>query len=155
REIHYRWQFDLESSPERIWPFVADTNRFNRDTGVPSIDMIADQGGLRNARRRLRLSVFGVPVEWEEQPFEWVRPQRFGVMRRYSKGPISELRVRVELSPLTTTGTEGEASTGTRLIYQVWAKPKNLVGLLAIPLQIGVVSARNFERTIRDYDRLA
>ena len=155
KEFHYRWQFDVESSPEQIWPFVADTNRFNRDTGVPSIDMTADQGGLRNARRRLRLSVFGVPVEWEEQPFEWVRPQRFGVVRRYSKGPIKELRVRVELLPLATTGAEGEAATGTRLLYEVWAKPKNLGGWLAIPVQIGVVRARSFERTIHDYDRLA
>src|SRR5215470_5062358 len=142
REFHYRWQFDLQSSPEQLWPLVADTNRFNRDTGVPSVQSVAaGSKALRNARRRLRLSVFGVPVEWEEQPFEWVRPQRFGVMRRYSKGPISELRVRVELSPLTTTGTEGEAATGTRLVYEVWANPKNLVGSLAIPLQIGVVSA--------------
>src|SRR5215831_13111474 len=117
--------------------------------------MTADQGGLRNARRRLRLSVFGVPVEWEEQPFEWVRPQRFGVKRRYSKGPIKELRVRVELLPLATTGAEGEAATGTRLLYEVWAKPKNLGGWLAIPVQIGVVRARSFERTIHDYDRLA
>src|ERR1051326_7276571 len=99
REFRYRWQFDLESSPEQIWPLVADTNRFNRDTGVPSIEMDADQRGLRNARRRLHLSVFGIPVEWEEQPFEWVRPHRFGVVRRYSKGPMSELRVRVELRP--------------------------------------------------------
>jgi len=155
KPFHYRWQFDLESSPQQIWPFVADTNRFNRDTGVPSIGMTADQSGLRNARRRLRLSAFGVPVEWEEQPFEWVRPQRFGVVRRYSKGPISELRVRVELSPLATTSTEGEADTGARLVYEVWAKPKNLVGSLVIPVQIGVVSARNFERTIRAYDKLA
>ena len=155
REYHYKWQFDLESSPQQIWPFVADTNRFNRDTGVPSIGMTADQDGLRNARRRLRLSAFGMPVEWEEQPFEWVRPQRFGVVRRYSKGPISELRVRVELSPRATTSPEGEAATGTRLVYEVWAKPKNAVGSLAIPVQIGVISARNFERTIRDYDKLA
>ena len=155
KEYYYRWQFDLESSPQQIWPFVADTNRFNRDTGVPSIDMTADQSGLRNARRRLRLSMFGVPVEWEEQPFEWVRPQRFGVVRRYSKGPISELRVRVELQPLTTTSTAAEADPGTRLVYEVWAKAKNLVGSLAIPVQIGVVRARQFERTIRAYDRLA
>jgi class 3 adenylate cyclase len=155
REFHYRWQFDLESSPPQIWPFVADTNRFNRDTRVPSIGVVADQGGLTNARRRLRLSAFGIPVEWEEQPFEWVRPQRFGVVRKYSKGPISELRVRVELEPLATTSREGEVATGTRLIYEVWAKPKNLIGSAAIPIQIGVISARNFERTIREYDQLA
>jgi len=100
REFHYRWEFDLESSPEQLWPLVADTNRFNRDTGVPAIENLSNPGAaLRNARRRLRLSAFGIPVEWEEQPFEWVRPARFGVVRRYSKGPIEELRVLAELIP--------------------------------------------------------
>lgn len=155
REFHYRWQFDLESSPEQIWPLVSDTNRFNRDTGVPSVEMIADQDGLLNARRRLQLSVFGIPVEWEEQPFEWVRPHRFGVVRRYSKGPMKELRVRVELTPQSRTTASGDEATGTKLIYEVWAAPAGIIGQLAIPVQIGIISARNFARTIRDYDNLA
>jgi len=100
REFHYRWQFDLKSSPEELWPLVADTNRFNRDTGVPSVEPAGETSG--NARRRLRLTSFGVPIEWEEQPFEWVRPQRFGVVRRYFKGPIEELRVEAELTPVET-----------------------------------------------------
>src|SRR5712691_4114991 len=152
KEFHYRWEFDLESSPEQLWPLVADTNRFNRDTGVPSIQVLPG-GELKNARRRLRLSALGIPVEWEEQPFEWVRPHRFGVVRRYSKGPMSELRVRVELEP--RVNHEAESQTGTKLTYEVWAKPKNILGSIAIPIQIGWISARNFERTLREYDRLA
>ena len=155
RDFQYRWQFDLESSPDQLWPLVADTNRFNRDTGVPSVEMLADQSGLRNARRRLQLSLLGIPVEWEEQPFEWIRPHRFGVVRRYSKGPMKELRVRVELTPQSRTSESGHQTTGTSLSYEVWAEPANLIGLLAIPIQIGIISARNFERTIREYDKLA
>lgn len=158
REFHYRWEFDLESSPEQLWPLVADTNRFNRDTGVPAVEALSNSGaGLRNARRRLRMSAFGIPVEWEEQPFEWVRPVRFGVVRRYLKGPIEELRVLAELLPqerrhdAAGKGAD-EQSTGTKLIYQVWAKPKNILGLIAIPIQIGLLSARSFARTFREYD---
>jgi adenylate cyclase len=147
REFHYRWEYNLKSSPEQLWPFVADTNRFNRDTGVPSLDLDGGKKPPRGFRRRLRLSVFGVPVEWEEQPFEWVRPSRFGVTRRYLKGPMAELRVLVELSPRV----EG----GTKLIYQVWARPKTLLGYIAIPLQIGVISARRFEAAYKKYDELA
>src|SRR6185295_18880907 len=115
REFHYRWEFDLESSPEQLWPLVADTNRFNRDTGVPVVKTLSNPGaGLKNARRRLRLSAFGIPVEWEEQPFEWVRPQRFGVVRRYSKGPIEELRVLAQLTPVIEAATQDrEVRTGT------------------------------------------
>jgi adenylate cyclase len=146
REFHYRWEFDLKSSPEELWPLVSDTNRFNRDTSVPSVEAISESGG--NARRRLRLTSFGIPIEWEEQPFEWVRPERFGVVRRYSKGPVAELRVLATLTPL------GD-SAGTKLVYEVWAQPKNLLGQLAIPIQIGIISARRFARTFRDYDELA
>ncbi|HMG75955.1 MAG TPA: adenylate/guanylate cyclase domain-containing protein [Pyrinomonadaceae bacterium] len=159
REFHYRWEFDLESSPEQLWPLIADTNRFNRDTGVPAVQMVQSEGkGLKNARRRLRLSVFGIPVEWEEQPFEWIRPSRFGVVRRYSKGPIAELRVVVDLTPdskLNDLPVEAHQPAGTKLVYQVWAKPRNVIGLIAIPIQIGVLSRRSFARTLRDYDALA
>src|SRR6266581_4090930 len=110
REFHYRWEYDLESSPEQLWPLVADTNRFNRDTGVPAVEsVISESKGLKNARRRLRLSTFGIPIEWEEQPFEWVRPRRFGVVRRYSKGPVAELRVIAELNPLTEVPADSSA----------------------------------------------
>lgn len=146
REFHYRWEFDLQSSPEQLWPLLSDTNRFNRDTGVPSVEAIGQSRG--SIRRRLRLTTFGVPIEWEEQPFEWVRPERFGVVRRYAKGPVAELRVLATLRP------RGE-STGTKLVYEVWAKPNNLLGLLAIPAQVGIISKRRFARTFRDYDYLA
>ncbi len=160
REFHYRWEFDLESSPEQLWPLVADTNRFNRDTGVPAVEALKNQGkNPKNARRFLRLSVLDMPVEWEEQPFEWVRPSRFGVVRRYTKGPIAELRVLAELIPKQNGAHSAVAqagdSTGTKLVYQVWAKPKNILGLIAIPIQIGFLSGHNFAKTFREYDALA
>src|ERR1043165_6860188 len=117
REYHKRWEFDLKSKPERLWPFIADTNRFNRDTGVPQIEVDATDKSRRNARRKVRLSLYGLPVEWEEQPFEWVKPVRFGVERVYSKGPVSRLRMLAELKPRP----EG----GTHLIYEVWSTPRN------------------------------
>jgi class 3 adenylate cyclase len=102
---------------------------------------------LRNARRRVRLSIFGMPVEWEEQPFEWVRPARFGVKRTYSRGPVAEMKALAELSP--------KADGGTRFTYDVSVRPKSVLGLLAIPLQIGVVASRRFRRAFRKYDELA
>ncbi len=158
-EFHYRWEFDLESSPEQLWPLVADTNRFNRDTGVPAVQVMLNEGkGLKNARRLMRLTAFGIPVEWEEQPFEWTRPTRFGVVRRYRKGPIMELRVEVDLTPSDKPNDspfDDRPSVGTKLVYEIWAKPRNVIGLIAIPIQIGILSARSFARTLREYDLLA
>jgi len=135
-EFHYRWQYDLHSSPEALWPYVSDTNRFNQETGVPPVEDMRPGLELVNARRHLRLRRSGMWIKWEEEPFEWVRPYRFGVRRVYSSGPVSEMRTLAELS----SRPEG----GTRLVYQVWARPRNLLGYAAIPLQIGRISARAF-----------
>jgi len=147
REYHKRWEFDLKSSPERLWPYIADTNRFNRDTGVPQIDVGPADKQLRNARRKIRLGFYGLPVEWEEQPFEWVKPVRFGVERVYSKGPLARLRMRAELTP--------KSDGGTHLIYEVWSTPRNIPGAVAIPMQLNFVVARRFREYIRKYDDVA
>ncbi|HKP83872.1 MAG TPA: adenylate/guanylate cyclase domain-containing protein [Pyrinomonadaceae bacterium] len=147
REYHKRWEFDLKSSPERLWPFIADTNRFNRDTGVPQIEIDDSGKRLRNARRKVRLSIYGLPVEWEEQPFEWVKPVRFGVERVYSKGPLARLKMRAELTP--------KAEGGTHLRYEIWSTPRNIFGVVVIPMQVNLVVARRFRDSIRKYDNTA
>ncbi|HEY2964451.1 MAG TPA: adenylate/guanylate cyclase domain-containing protein [Pyrinomonadaceae bacterium] len=148
REIHKRWEFDLKSSPERLWPFIADTNRFNRDTGVPEIEVdTAHKRRLRNARRKIKLSIYGLPVEWEEQPFEWVKPFRFGIERVYNKGPLARLRMLAELTP--------KADGGTHLNYQVWSTPRNLPGAVVISLQLNLIVARRFRKAIQKYDAAA
>jgi len=147
RELHYCWTYDLKSSPEKLWSFVADTNRFNRDTNVPAVEVDRPTRRLRNARRRVRLSVLGMPVEWEEQPFEWVRPNRFGVVRTYSKGPIAELKALALLS--------AKAVGGTKLTYEVWVTPKSLLGVIAAPIQIGLIASRRFRKAFKKYDELS
>jgi class 3 adenylate cyclase len=144
-EFHYKWEWRLRSSPERLWPFVADTNRFNRDTSLPGVHR-ADDAVRGNARQKLRFSKLGVRVEWEEEPFEWVRPYRFGVHRRYSAGPVASTRVLVELEPLPRGGT--------RLVYHTWIRPKNLLGVTTVPLLMRFSYRRAFDTAFRRYDEL-
>lgn len=145
-EFYYCWEWDLPATPEALWPLISDTNRFNQDTGLDKLDL--NEPSPTGMGRRLRFRRFGlVPIEWDESPFEWVYGQRFGVVRRYTKGPVAEMRVLATLQP------SGESQT--HLTYEVWARPKNPLGLLAIPVQIGILSARDFDRTFRLYGRLA
>ncbi len=88
-----------------------------------------------------------MPVEWEEQPFEWIRPERFGVKRTYSKGPVAELNALAELTP--------SAGGGTRFTYSVSVRPNSLLGLLAVPVQVGLIGSRRFRRAFEKYDELA
>lgn len=147
REHHSRWEFDLKSSPDSLWPFVADTNRFNRDTGVPKLEFDKVHKRLPNARRKVRFSYFGLPVEWEEQPFEWIRPHRFGVERVYSKGPMARLKAIAEL--------KAKPGGGTHMTYEIRATARNVLGVIAIPLQISFVIGPNVSAAIKKYDELA
>jgi class 3 adenylate cyclase len=149
KEFHYRWEYDLRASPRALWPLVADTNRFNRDAGVPEVAELKAgvAASVKSGRRRLRLSKLGVKVEWEEEPFEWIRPYRFGVVRRYKTGPVVWMRVVAEL-------IEREDG-GTHLVYEVWARPRGALGRAVIPLQVGIISARKFASVFRRYDALA
>ena len=143
QEFYFDWHWDLESVPQAIWPFAADTNRFNRDTGQPGIEMLDNVKGVRHVRMKLPL----MRVEWQEEPFEWTYPYSFGILRTYSKGPIDEMRVQANFDP----GPEG----GTHVRYQTWMKASNLLVQLAIPFVIGLIAKNRFEQAFRVYDRLA
>ncbi len=148
RTIKYRWTLRLESSPEALWPLVADTNRFNRETGVPSLmpRLSSDDRSLRSESplsAMLRLRVLGQTIEWLEAPFEWIEPRRFSIVRRYTRGPMRRMDVRLTLEP---------QGGGTLLTYEVDAAPRNVLGRLAIPIQIGLISRRAFLKAFRAFD---
>ena len=143
KEYHYLWIWDLESSPEALWPLISDTNRFNRDTGLPPIQLLGISKGVRLVKFKIPV----VSVEWEEEPFEWTYPYRFGVLRRYRKGPLAEMRVDCRLERLP--------SSGTRITYETWVKPKNIIGNIGIPLAIGIISAKRFGYAFKRYDLIA
>jgi len=143
QEFHFFWQWDIKSAPEAIWPFAADTNRFNRDTGQPEIEMLSNVMGTKKLRMKLPI----IKVEWEEEPFEWTYPYSFGVDRRYSKGPIDEMRVQANFDPLP----EG----GTRVSYDTVMTTSNILAQLGIPFAIGFIAKKKFEKAFRLYDRIA
>lgn len=137
---HYDWRWALPASPEALWPFISNTNHFNRAASVPHVERVG--AGSANGRQRLRLVRFGVAVEWDEDPFEWERPYRFSVRRVYRRGPVAEMRVQVDLAP---------APDGSSVRYQVWARARNALGRAAIPFQIGLLSQRKFREVLERY----
>jgi adenylate cyclase len=142
QEFYFDWHWDLESSPQEIWPFASDTNRFNRDTGQPEIELLENVKGVKQARMKLPIR-----VEWEEEPFEWTYPYSFGILRTYRKGPIDEMRVKANFDP--------RPEAGTHVRYQTWMKTDNLLVQLALPVVIGVIARNRFEKAFRLYDRIA
>ena len=142
KEFTFTWQWDIQSSPEAIWQYAADTNRFNRDTGQPEVELLSNVKGTKRARMKIPI----LRVEWEEEPFEWTYPYSFGITRRYSKGPLDEMRTNAQFTPLP----EG----GTRITYRSTFITGNIFAQLGIPFGIGVIAKNRFERAFRKYDAI-
>ncbi|MBK9924950.1 MAG: adenylate/guanylate cyclase domain-containing protein [Anaerolineales bacterium] len=143
QEFHFSWQWDLKSAPEALWPFAADTNRFNKDTFQPQVEVLSNVRGAKKIRMKLPV----IRVEWDEEPFEWAYPYFFGVVKTFRKGPIDEMRVRVTFDKLP--------DGGTRLIYQTSVKTSNFIIQLGLPFALNVVAKFLFGRAFRMYDGIA
>src|SRR5262245_22800114 len=143
KEFHFSWHWDIKSTPEAIWPLASDTNRFNRDTGQPEVEILENVMGTKQVRMKIPI----LRVEWEEEPFEWTFPYSFGIVRRYSKGPLDEMRVQANF--------DAKPEGGTHIHYQTWITTSNLLAQLGIPFAIGVIAKNRFEKAFRLYDRIA
>lgn len=124
---HMSWSWRLRSSREELWPFVANTDRFNRAIGLAPVaftDEPAPQGGaLRSGEQK----VLGMALRWREYPFEWVKDREHSVFRWYRSGPVAAVWNRVTLAPL-----EGG---GTALHHDIWITPRGVIGSVAAYLE--------------------
>jgi adenylate cyclase len=111
---------NLPVPTRELWDLLANTDHLDRSVGMPHVVF----GGLTVTAdgifREARACAWGIyRARWREYPFEWVRGQRYAVLRVFEAGlldtfyggveiapgePGSRLRVFVELSPRTWLG---------------------------------------------------
>lgn len=143
KTISYRWQWQLKSSPAELWPYVADTQRFNQAAHLPAISYLETPLDIGGSQLTARTKRFGLTVEFEDHPFEWVREQEFSNVRTFRHGPLAQTRAALRL----------EANEkGTLIKYDADVTPANLIGFVGIPYQFGWEMRRNFERVFRQID---
>lgn len=144
---HFRWSWHLASPPEKLWPHVANTDRFNKAIGLSKVDFVDAASAEEPARpvRTGRMRAMGVGVEWREYPFEWVKEREHSVYRAYSAGPISALWNRVTLAP---------RDGGTELVHEVSVVPRGVLGEIAAFVEINQRAARNMDRSYRRLDEV-
>lgn len=149
--LTYNWVWELNATPEQVWPYVSNTERLNRAAGVPAVQfrseaMEATVGdGVRAPVRRYGLfKVAGIANEWQEHPFEWIEGRRLGVLREYSAGVFKWFASIVEL--------EAGPSGGCRLTHRVSLEPRNFLGRMVAGLEVGLKGRRRVERVYRRID---
>ncbi len=144
KALKYEWTWELEAAPERLWPYVADTERLNRAAGVPAVDFTSEADPAGGARRYGKFQKMGIVNVWREHPFEWVEGRRLGVLREYSRGILKWLASVTELKP--------RIGGGTTLTHQIRVEPRGVVGRLAAAVEIGARARRSLDRVYRRID---
>jgi class 3 adenylate cyclase len=115
----WTWHFDLP--PERLWPVLADTNRFNEAMGLPPYKLEEIPQANGTVLRRGRGKAAGFTLEWEEKPYEWIYGRHFRQARVFTKGPFKRFGPVFDIEP---------ESGGSRVSYALDWEPLTVVGRL-------------------------
>jgi len=115
----WTWHFDL--APERLWPVLADTNRFNEAMGLPAYELEETPQPDGTIRRRGKGKAAGFTLEWEEKPYEWIHGRHFRQARVFTKGPFRRFGPVFDIEP-----EEG----GSKVSYALEWEPLTFVGRL-------------------------
>jgi class 3 adenylate cyclase len=116
----WTWHFDLP--PERLWPVLADTNRFNEAMGLPAYVLEETPQANGTILRRGKGKAAGFTLEWEEKPYEWIKDRYFRQARVFSKGPFRNFGPVFEIVP--------EGSGSSQVSYALEWEPLTFMGRL-------------------------
>jgi class 3 adenylate cyclase len=115
----WTWTFDLP--PEKLWPVLADTNRFNEAMGLPPYVLEETPQPNGTILRRGSGKAAGFTLEWEEKPYEWIHGRYFRQARAFTKGPFRRFGPIFDLEP---------DGAGSKVSYALEWEPLTVVGRL-------------------------
>jgi len=142
RQYVHVWE--LDSPPDKLWPYVSNTERLNRAAGLPAVNYTLTRDPQLGTKRSATARVSGMKMEWEEHPYEWIEGRRLGVLREFSKGPFVWFLSIVDLEPLP--------NGGTRVKQTLRAEPRGLLGRIAARLELGIKAKKSLGRVYRKMD---
>jgi serine/threonine protein kinase len=117
--IHLAWL--LDAPPSVLWPYVSDTDRVNKASGLEPVAVLEDAESKSETGGRLAVTrLLGAEAKWREFPFEWVRERELAVSRRYETGPLEALWNRVTMAP----SEKADGQLGTALTQDIWIRPR-------------------------------
>lgn len=157
RPIVFQTERDFPTRPLELWEFVANTDGLNREIGMPHVTygplMVSADSLYREASARF----WGLlKARWREYPFEWVRGERYAVLRVFEAGFLdtfyggmelrpreqgSCLRLFAEVTPRTLVGWGMARLIGRKGIRETLALCDRFVGLRATDVALSVAPA--------------
>ncbi|PAU93367.1 hypothetical protein CK503_11555 [Aliifodinibius salipaludis] len=146
KTVQLSWTRQVNALPQEIWPFVTDTNRLFKDLKQPSIQKAHITQSVDQGLVQLSYNGINRYEVWEEAPYEWEYPFRFGVVRHYQSGAYKDLKIQVDIK---------ENENGSRVIVKLWAIPRNKILSFWTTLKLKMLVRRRLKNVIDTYDQLA
>jgi len=144
--LTYAFEWELQSGPQALWPFVSNTEKMNRATGLAPVRFEIEatsnepRGGPATTGQQ---RVAGLSMKWREHPYEWIEGSRHVVLRVFEKGVLRWYVAEVTLERLP--------GGGTRLRNTIKMEPRSWIARIMSKFEIGV---RYKKRLAKVYTRL-
>lgn len=103
-------QITLAHPPEAVWPFVSNTDMVNAQMHLPTVQVRSRPTGKGGSELSVESQELGLPIRYEELPYEWQSPTWLSVERIFSHGPVSYLRFEARLEALADGRSEATLS---------------------------------------------
>ena len=144
RLVSGEFEWELDSSPEELWKHVCNTERVNQAMGLPSVkyNLVREPGVPAKLLGSFKLS--GIPIQWEEHPFEWIEGRRMSILREFAAGPFEWFLSAIELAP--------RAGGGTTLKHAVHISPRGWLGRMIAGREVGAKGKKGLDRLYRRID---
>lgn len=138
--LKFIWKIPIDAAPDKLWRYIADTNRLNQYAGLPEFTfryIPESDGGSQQVGETRYL---GWRLRWDEHPFEWVEGRYYEIVRVYHNGPIRKFHTSVVL----------HADNGGSIVEQtLTCEPRWLFAIPLIYWEVGFSARRRFEAAYR------
>ncbi len=143
--LRFVWSIPIAAPPEKLWRYIADTNRINQYAGLPEFTFkyVPEVDG--GSRQIGETRYMGWRLRWDEHPFEWIEGRYYEIVRTYHNGPIRKFHTAVSLR---------ENNGGTVLEQTITCTPRWIFAIPAIYWEIGFASRRRFAAAYKKVEEI-
>ena len=123
-----------------VWPILAKTDWLNRAVGLPPVKYEVKPLPEGGSQVIARAKIFGLPLVWQEFPFEWTEPEFYRVRRVFQSGALEEAVMGLRLR---------ETKAGCAIEIFGHFKTRNRFGTALVRHLIGPKTMRDMRALIR------
>lgn len=136
RKAVWTWRFD--APPEKVWPAMADTARFNEAAATPKyrVEATPQQDGTVIYTGAAKIGPFD--LAWRDLPQEWIVGRYFRHRREFTSGPFRSMLAVFRLEKDGPAASRGE--------FTLEFEPANLLGRLLLAGGVFRATGKTFAR---------